>query len=555
MTIFTEIWNMLAGIALFLLGMRLLEESLQQLTGRAFKLFLKRQTASKPKAILGGAVVTAILQSSSVVNLMVLAFVGANVLQMQNALAVMLGSNLGTTFSSWIIATVGFKLNIENIAFPLAGIFGITMLLSNKNHLIYKWSKIFFGIGLLFMGLNFIRNGMASSLSQIDLSGFNQYPLIIFLLLGFIITAIIQSSTTTIAIVLSALHIGAIDLLTATAIVLGSEVGTIIKLMIASANGLAAKKRVALGNLLFNIITTIVIFIFLVPVNRFITETIKISDNLLALVFFQSLVNIAGIIMFYPFLNLFTKFLERRFTGNTEESHFIIKVKPGDTELAMMALENEVKHFILHSIFFTGEVFELPVDERLNKMLTVKNGNKNPVKEYAFLKQLHGETLGYAIQVQNNVTDESITKRLNQLVAANRNTMYAAKSIKDALPDITQLRNSSNDIKYSFYMDAGEKAARFCNKMTAVLLSESSVPHFETMSEIHKGVIAGYSNSLEQLYKEKNLSNLNEIEISTLINFNREMYTAFKSFLFAVKDYLLNYKEAAYFDELPGFIR
>lgn len=94
--------------------------------------------------------------------------------------------------------------------------------------------------------------------------------------------------------------------------------------------------------------------------------------------------------------------------------------------------------------------------------------------------------------------------------------MYAAKSIKDALPDITQLRNSSNDIKYSFYMDAGEKAARFCNKMTAVLLSESSVPHFETMSEIHKGVIAGYSNSLEQLYKEKNLSNLNEIEISTL---------------------------------------
>ena len=107
---------MLAGIALFLLGMRLLEESLQQLTGRAFKLFLKRQTASKPKAILGGAVVTAILQSSSVVNLMVLAFVGANVLQMQNALAVMLGSNLGTTFSSWIIATVGFKLNIENSA-------------------------------------------------------------------------------------------------------------------------------------------------------------------------------------------------------------------------------------------------------------------------------------------------------------------------------------------------------------------------------------------------------------------------------------------------------
>lgn len=555
MTIFTEIWNMLAGIALFLLGMRLLEESLQQLTGRAFKLFLKRQTASKPKAILGGAVVTAILQSSSVVNLMVLAFVGANVLQMQNALAVMLGSNLGTTFSSWIIATVGFKLNIENIAFPLAGIFGITMLLSNKNHLIYKWSKIFFGIGLLFMGLNFIRNGMASSLSQIDLSGFNQYPLIIFLLLGFIITAIIQSGTATIAIVLSALHFGAIDLLTATAIVLGSEVGTIIKLMIASAKGLAAKKRVALGNLLFNIITTLIIFIFLLPVNRFITETMQIKDNLLALVFFQSLVNIAGIILFYPFLNLFTRFLERRYNGNNEETHYISKVKAADTELAMLALEKEVKHFLIHSINFTLTVFDLPRNSRLHAALKNYSTISDPLKEYSFLKQLHGELTGYAIQVQNNTSDESITKRLNHLIAANRNTMYAVKSIKDALQDIKQLRNSSNDIKYEFYLQAQQNATIFCDKLASLLLGELTVSYFETLNEMHKEIIKGYSISLEQLYKEKTYLYLGEIDISTLINFNREMHTVYKSYLFAVKDYLLNYKDAAYFDELPGFIR
>jgi len=534
MIFLTEIWNLLAGIAIFLLGMRLLEESLQQLTGRAFKLFLKRQTASKPKAILGGAVVTAILQSSSVVNLMVLAFVGANVLQMQNALAVMLGSNLGTTFSSWIIATVGFKLNIENIAFPLTGIFGIIMLLCNNNSLLYKWSKIFFGIGLLFMGLQFIRNGMASSLSHIDLTNFNQYPLIIFILLGFIITAIIQSGTATIAIVLSALHVGAIDLLTATAIVLGSEVGTIIKLMIASAKGLAAKKRVALGNLLFNIITTLIIFIFLLPVNRFITETMQIKDNLLALVFFQSLVNIAGIILFYPFLNLFTRFLERRYNGNNEETHYISKVKAADTELAMLALEKEVKHFLIHSINFTLTVFDLPRNSRLHAALKNYSTISDPLKEYSFLKQLHGELTGYAIQVQNNTSDEYITKRLNQLIAANRNTMYAVKSIKDAIQDIKQLRNSSNDIKYEFYLQAQQNATLFCDKLATLILDEHTNLYFETLNEMHKGILKGYSITLEQLYKEKTYLYLGEIDISTLINFNREMHTVYKSYLFAV---------------------
>ena len=236
------IWSLLAGIAIFLLGMNMLEESMKQLAGRPFKLFLKKQSSSRPKAIIGGAVVTAILQSSSVVNLMVLGFVGANVLEMQHALALMLGSNLGTTFSSWIIATVGFRMNIENIAYPLAGIAGLSMLLSGKNSMLQNWSRLLFGTGLLFMGLNMIRNGMESSLFVIDLSAFNKYPLIIFLITGFALTAIIQSSTVTIAIVLSALHTGAIELIAAMAIVLGAETGTILKLVLASMKGLAAKK-------------------------------------------------------------------------------------------------------------------------------------------------------------------------------------------------------------------------------------------------------------------------------------------------------------------------
>ncbi len=144
-----ELSKMAAGVGLFLLGVSFLEESLRKLAGRTFKIFLKRQTTNKLKAVAGGAIVTGVLQSSSVVNLMVLAFVGAGVLTMQNALAVILGANIGTTLTSWIVATLGFKINIESLAYPIVGVFGIAMVMLPRENRGYHWSKFLFGFGLL----------------------------------------------------------------------------------------------------------------------------------------------------------------------------------------------------------------------------------------------------------------------------------------------------------------------------------------------------------------------------------------------------------------------
>jgi phosphate:Na+ symporter len=114
--VYSDIWRMLAGVAFFLLAMGFMEDGLRQLAGRKFKLFLKKQTHHKIKAIGGGAVVSALLQSSSVVNLLVLSMVGASVLKMENALALMLGSNLGTTCNSWLMAALGFNFNPDAVA-------------------------------------------------------------------------------------------------------------------------------------------------------------------------------------------------------------------------------------------------------------------------------------------------------------------------------------------------------------------------------------------------------------------------------------------------------
>ena len=549
-----EIWKLLAGVVFFLLGMRFLEEGIQQLAGRPFKLFLKKQVASKPKAVLGGAVVTTILQSSSVVNLMVLAFVGANIIQMQNALAVMLGANLGTTATSWWVATIGFKFDLEIIALPAVSIAGLVMLLINKESRLYHWSKFLFGLGSLFFGLHYMKTGMEDTVSGLALSSFEQYPALIFVLIGLLITSLIQSSSATVAIILSALNVSAISLFAATAMVIGAEIGTTLKLILASVKGLPSKKRVALGNFLFNIITAIIMLIFLWPVNRFITEAVGISDNLLALVFFQSLLNLLGILLFYPFLNMFGRFLEKRFTKSSDEALSIHKVKVKDTELALLTLEKEVKYFILSTIDFVRDVFDMP-EESIISVERKKFHPKNQHERYEYLKYLHGDIYSYCIQLQNSTTAKDITLRMHQLIAANRNTMYAAKSVKDAFSDIKQLRNSSNNIKYEFYQQASKKVDTLLIGIATLLLKPKPDEDFDNLVDIYKSVTGSYTQVLKQLYSGEMHKNLNETEISTLINFNREMYTSYKSFVFALRDFLLDEEQSDYFEELPGFIR
>ncbi|HLG39855.1 MAG TPA: Na/Pi symporter [Chitinophagaceae bacterium] len=549
-----DIWKFLAGIAIFLLGMNFLEESLRHLAGRPFKLFLKKQTSNKLKGITGGAIVTGILQSSSIVNLMVLAFVGAGVIQMQNALAVILGANLGTTLNSWIIATVGFSFNLEDFALPAAGISGIIMMLVNKESRWYQWSKLIFGFSFLFIGLNYIKTGIEGLVQHVNLDSVKEQPAIVFLIIGFLITSLVQSSSATVAIALSALNVNAISLVSAMAIVLGAEVGTTIKLVLASIKGIAAKKRVAAGNFLFNSISTVIVLILLNPINYFIIEMVGIRDNLIALVFFQSLVNLAGIILFYPLLEISGKFLEKRFAGKDDESLFISKVSTADGDLALDALEKETHNFIFHVLSFTVNAFdnEYEVPETIRD----KDFERKQVREkYEHIKNFYGDIHRFSVRFRNTLLHQQGLARLDQLISCIRNGMYAAKNIQDALHDIDQLRNSSNDVKYDFYKKNENRIVSFCKNISTLLAKKGTDGNLNEVTGIYENIQKGYTENLQELYKEGMAKHLSQSEISTLINFNREMYTAYKSFVFAIKDFLLDHDEAKHFDELPGFIR
>lgn len=546
-----DFWKVLAGVAIFMLGMMMLEEALQQLAGRPFKLFLRKHTTHKLKAIGAGAVVTAVLQSSSIVNLMLLAFVGSGIIQMENGLAMMLGSNIGTTFTSWIVATVGFEFNLENLALPATGIAGIAMMLLNKHSKWFQLSKFFLGFSFLFVGLNFMKTGVEAMVQQTDLSRFNDYSVFLFLLIGVLITALIQASSATIALVLAALHAHAIELQPAMAIVLGAEIGTTIKLFIASAKGIAAKKRVALGNFLMNVIISLLLIFLLVPIDHLITQKMGIRNNVVALVVFQTLVNLVSILLFYPFLQPFGKFLSARFTQNNDETLFIHKIKPGESELAVQALQKEAAYFLQLVIDYSKRVFEL---HHITNGQTAAFFKKPTEEQYEFIKHLHGDMLSFYVKQQATQLQSDEAMHLQRLISSVRNGMYAAKSIKDASFDAALLRNSSNDKKFAYYNESKEKINHLLVGITTIL-QQPTAETATTLIQLYKQIIEQYTHELQELYRQSSIEHLNETEISTIINYNRELYTAYKSLLLAAKDLLLNEQQALLFDELPGFIR
>lgn len=556
MEILNSILKLSAGIGLFLFAIYLIEVSLKNLSGRSFKLFLQRITKNNIGAVAGGTIITAILQSSSMVSLMVLAFVGAGVFTMKNAMAIILGANLGTTVASWLVATLGFKTNIEIIAYPAVCLGGFLLIIFTNRKTIKYLAYFLLGFGLMFIGLSFMKTAMESQVQHFDFAQYADMPLIAFLFLGFLITLILQSSSVTMILTLSALNVGAIDFPMAAAIVLGGETGTIIKIIISAIGGNATKKRVALGNLLFNICITIVVFALLKPIIYLITDIIKIKDPLIGLVSFSTLINLLAIIIFLPFLDLFAKFLER-FFKNTDGSAaaFISHASIAEPETALDLFRRETIYFIHNSMLHNLELFDIstkPIQENSEfNDVNEKKGflSKTKDEKYEFLKQLQGELQALYLKLRAKLQDQQQAE-LNQMISAVRSSMHSVKSVKDIGSNIKNLRESSKDIKHNFFMHHKKETENLYLQLDAYL-GLSKKADFEDLQKIFDSIQKNYSMALNNFYTEAQNALIENIDITTVINFNRELFTSNKAMLMAIKEIVLDEKQAENFNEIP----
>jgi phosphate:Na+ symporter len=552
--VFQDISKLLAGTGMFLFAMYLIEESLRNISGRNFKLFLQKMTRNRVWAATGGALVTAVLQSSSMVSLIVLAFVGAGVFTLKNAMAVILGANLGTTIDSWMVATLGFKANIEIVAYPLLCI-GALLLVTGHNRALLKYISYFLlGFSLLFIGLAFMKDSFETL--PVDFEKYAGMPALVFVLIGFIITLIVQSSSVTMALTLSAIFAGHITFPMAAAIVLGSETGTTIKIVMGSLGGTSTKKRVALGNFFFNLVMTLLAFIFLTPILYLITDLLHITDPLIGIVTFSTFINLLTIFLFLPLLDPYARFLERFFkaSGNSVAA-FISNASKNEPETSLDLFRKETQYFIYNSMLHNLECFEIEgglVDgqnEFDQKNKERRFMSRTLEDKYDFLKQLQGELQEFYIRLRPEIKPGQIPE-LSQLISALRSSMYATKCIKDIRSNIANLRRSSKNVKHGIFLQHQENVKRLYQRLNELILNPDTAEP-GVFRNLYTEVEESYTQSLNDFYPSALNAGLVVTDITTVLNFNRELFTANKAILIAAKDLLLEENEA---EELNAMI-
>jgi len=454
----------IAGIAIFLIGMIFMEDGFKFFSGGFLERILENSTNTTIKSIFTGFLSTSIVQSSSLISIIVISFLTAGLMSLSGAIGVIFGSNIGTTTTAWIISSFGMKINIATYAMPMI-IFGVIFKLLNEKN-IQGIGNILIGLGFIFLGIEYMKDGFETLKSGFDLSKYaisGYLGVLVYILLGIVATVIIQSSSATMALIITALASGQIIYMNALELAIGANIGTTITALIASLASNSNGKRLAIAHLIFNMITGVVAIVFLYPLASLvdvIAIKIGISDNEYAmkLALFHTVFNLLGVLIVSPFIKKLVVYLGTLFTSEKSSSlkpiyldDVVIKIP----DAALNAIKKEIIHLFDNAVEVISHALYLHRHNFLgsdNIEAVVKNSNlsiKTDVNEFYSnkIKILYGEIIHFSSLSQENMSDEE-KKRVYELKLASRDIVEAIKDIRELQKNISiYLKSNNQDIK------------------------------------------------------------------------------------------------------------
>ena len=322
--------TILGGIGMFLFGMTIMTDALREAAGSRLRRLLAQFTTTPLAGVMTGTAATAVVQSSSATTVMTIGFVGAGLLSLPQALGVIYGANIGTTFTGWIVTLFGFKLKLGSLALP--ALFGASLLALLGQGGWARFGRVWAGLCLLLIGLDMMQAGAAGfgdrltpqTLPQGGLLGDLQ-----LVLLGLAVTVVMQSSSAAMAVALVLLGAGGISFEQAAAMVIGMNLGTTVTAILASVGGSVTMRQTALANLLFNAGTALLAYPLLVLGAPLLTQAAGVAGETTALVIFHTGFNVAGALMFLPFTAAFAHRVERMVPDRAALA------RPGGLDLAL----------------------------------------------------------------------------------------------------------------------------------------------------------------------------------------------------------------------------
>jgi phosphate:Na+ symporter len=506
-----DIWRLLAGLGIFLFGIFLMEESIKLLSGRAFKSLIRRYTDSRLKGIMTGTISTAVLQSSSAVSLMVLAFTGAGLMSLVNAIAVMMGTKIGTTMTAWIVAVFGFKFEIESFALLMIGIGGLGLIFLANSARYVNISKLFVAFGFLFLGLDYMKGSVEDLAAAFDLESLPDLGLWFYVLTGLVLTAIMQSSSATIAIVLTVLFTGVISFNAAAAMVIGANIGTTVTVILGSLGGIPVKKQAALSQLIFTVGTGIVAFLMLPLLTWLVLEVFRFSENpVLGVALFHTMFNVIGVLLFFPLIPAIAKFAESKFDIETIHfSEYITKTSAEVPEAALEALRKEVLNQLAVSMAYVRRLYN--IDKPLKGV---------KYADYSAIERYHAEIFSFYAKIQEVEVTEEETRILEKTIRSSRSIMNATKNMFDQREEIETYSREDNEFILQAEKLFRERIINLSN--VAVLMeSEPDIDHSGMLNHLYFNVEEDDKKFIRSCSGAISAKKIKEEEVTDLLMTNR----------------------------------
>ena len=533
--------DLLIGLGIFLFGMTVLESSIETLGSGWIKRWLARTTRNPLCSVATGTVITAVVQSSSMVGLVILAFASTGIIPLYNAIGVLLGANLGTTFTGWLVATLGFKLELSTAALPAIGLGCLVQVFNDVRPRVKACGALLFGLGLLLFGLGFMKEAVAGLPDQVDIGALHEFSALEFLLLGTALTAIIQSSSATMMIALTALHTGFIDLPGAAALVIGADLGTTSTTALGSLTGSSIKRQLALAHFMFNLIVDLLAFVFLLPVLPALFQWLDLHDPLYRLVAFHSTFNVLGLCLFIPFLRPYSNWIGQQFVADKVTSVNLADVPVTVPEAAINACQRHVKDLMITALAINLRNLRIPVEQltlspaALSLLAMVSPSNEKFERRYEILKQSEGDLLRYSTALQQQALEEDQGKHLFSLLDCARDTVYATKTLKDIRPDLVALRHADTgplkEFSESYQSNLKTLYARILELLSGAHEADYLHEQLEELNRINEQIHEELDAEIRQSSGEPVVT---PEQLSTLLNVNREVWHSGRNLLRAI---------------------
>ena len=561
---FLDFMCLLGSVGLFLYGMKVMSEGLQKAAGDRLRNILSAMTRNRFTGLITGILITALIQSSSASTVMVVSFVNAGLMSLAQSMAVIFGANVGTTFTAWVIALFGFKVNISAFVLPLIGI-SIPLLFtsSSRNKSI---GEFFIGFAFLFMGLDMISTYVPDLQSNPEMFEFLQrytsmgyWSVLIFLFVGIVLTMVIQSSAATFAITLIMCSKGWIGFDLSCALVLGSNIGTTITPLMASMGGNVAAKRTAMGHLLFNMLGTLwtlAIFYPFVELTEWLTEVFgqgdpaalqsyvnsieqsdpeiynHLFDNSLpvahpvvakvaamqqsvsiGLSVFHTVFNIINLLIMIWFTGLYVKIVERLIPSkHKEDEEFQLKFISGGL---MNAAELNISQAEKEIVVYAQRVQRM-VGMSQNLVHT-KEGSEDFSHQFSRIEKyeeisdrMELEIAGYL----NRVVEGRLSNEGKHRIASLLRIVSEIESIADSCYGVAKImmRKQENHVKFSedIYTNVDSMFISVEASMTNMILLLGDIENVRQKDLITSYNLERETNNLRNQFRADNMENINE---------------------------------------------